>query len=217
MTERRHLRADAEANLERVIDAATDVFAEYGLEVSIEVVAERAGVGLGTIYRRFANKEALVAELVRRLLGDVVACAEGHLADPDGTGLTAYLFEVCEILATNRGAVARLWSDPSSAELVSRSRLLQGQLLAEAQVCGVLRLDLATEDVAVALWSVHGVLDVTRGLPIVAWRRHLELLLAGFANADVEVSAASLTSAQMSQIIQHSPAAKGTQGEGGDD
>src|SRR5690348_10501814 len=104
------MRADAEANLDRVLRAAEDVFAEYGVEASVELVAERAGVGLGTIYRRFANKDALVAELVNRLLADVVAAGERHLADPDGTGMANYMVEVCELLATSRGAVARLWS-----------------------------------------------------------------------------------------------------------
>src|SRR6185295_6914266 len=103
----RRMRADAEANLTRVLSAAEQVFAEHGIEASIELVAERAEVGLGTIYRRFANKNALVAELVNRLLTDVVAVGERHLADPDGSGLAGYLVEVCELLATSRGAVAR--------------------------------------------------------------------------------------------------------------
>ena len=115
------MRADAEANLERIVRAAEDVFAQHGVGASIELVAERAGVGLGTIYRHFANKDALVTELVNRLLAEVVAVGERHLNDPDGSGMANYMVEVGVLLASSRGVVARLWSDPSSRDLVARS------------------------------------------------------------------------------------------------
>jgi AcrR family transcriptional regulator len=199
------MRADAEANLDRVLRAAEDVFAEHGTEASIELVAERAGVGLGTIYRRFASKEALVAELVNRLLADVVAVGERHLADPGGSGLAGYLVEVCELLATSRGAVARLWSHPSSKAVVERSRQVQQQLVDEAKRHGAVRADLAGEDIAVTLWAVHGILDITRGQPVNAWRRHLDLVLAGFTTPPEPVSQPPLTAAQMSRVIRSSP------------
>jgi AcrR family transcriptional regulator len=199
------MRADAEANLDRVLRAAEDVFAEHGTEASIELVAERAGVGLGTIYRRFTGKDALIAELVNRLLADVVAVGERHLADPDGTGLAGYMTEVCELLATSRGAVARLWSDPSSTELVARSRQVQQQLADEAKRHGVARQDLAGEDLAVALWAIHGILDITRGQPVNAWWRHLDFVLAGFADRTAATSRPPLSDQQMTQVIQSSP------------
>jgi AcrR family transcriptional regulator len=204
----RRLRADAEANLDRVLRAAEDVFAEHGIGASIELVAQRAGVGLGTIYRRFANKDALIAELVNRLLADVVAVGERHLLDPDGTGLANYLVEVSDLLATSRGAVARLWSDPSSRELVARSRQVQRQLVAEAQRHGVARTDLTGEDLAVALWAVHGILDVTRGLPVNAWRRHLDFVLAGFTDRPTTTPQPALSARKMTQIIRSSPPAR---------
>jgi AcrR family transcriptional regulator len=199
------MRADAEANLDRVIRAAEDVFAEHGVEASIELVAERAGVGLGTIYRRFANKDALIAELVNRLLADVAAAGERHLGDPDGSGLAGYMIEVCELLATSRGAVARLWSDPSSKDLVARSRQVQQQLADEAKRHGAARQDLAGEDLAVALWAIHGILDITRGQPVNAWRRHLDLVLAGFADRTTATIQPPLSGRQMTQIIRSSP------------
>jgi AcrR family transcriptional regulator len=204
----RRLRVDAEANLERVLRAAEDVFAEYGLGVSIELVAQRAGVGLSTIYRRFATKDALIAELVNRLLADVVAVGERHLADPDGTGMASYLVEVSGLLATGRGAVARLWSDPTSKELVARSLQVQQQLVDEARWHGVARADLAGEDLAVALWAVHGILDVTRGLPGNAWRRHLDFVLAGFTDRPATKPQRALSAGKMTQIIRSSPASR---------
>jgi AcrR family transcriptional regulator len=202
----RRLRADAEANLDRVLRAAEDVFSEYGIEASIDLVAKRAGVGLGTVYRRFANKDALVAELVNRLFADVVAVGERHLGDPDGTGLAHYMIEVCELLAGSRGAVARLWSDPTTAELVARSRQVQQQLADEAKRAGAARADLAGEDLAVALWAIHGILDITRGQPVNAWRRHLDFVLAGFADRGT-TTRPPLTGEHMTEVIKASPMA----------
>jgi AcrR family transcriptional regulator len=198
----RRLRADAEANLDRILHAAEEVFAEHGTGVSIELVAQRAGVGLGTIYRRFADKQALIAELVNRLLADVVEAGERHLADPDGTGLANYMVEVSGLLATSRGAVARLWSDPSSKDLVARSRAVQQRLVEEAQRCGAARADLAGEDLAVALWAIHGILDITRGLPVDAWRRHLDFVLAGFSDRPAAPRHPALSGRKMTQIIE---------------
>ena len=61
----RPLRADAERNRRRILDAAAELFAERGLHVSLDEVAERAGVGVGTVYRRFADREALVDALLQ--------------------------------------------------------------------------------------------------------------------------------------------------------
>ena len=199
------LRADAQANLVRVLDAAERVFAEHGLGASIELVAQAAGVGLGTIYRRFPNKQALVAELVNRLLGDVVALGEQHCDDPDGSGLAAYMVAVCELLATHRGALARLWNDPSSTQLIRRSRAVQQELVDTAKAHGVVRADLTGEDIAVTLWAMHGILDVTRGVPVNAWRRHLDLIMAGFADHAVPLTAPPLSRRMMTRIIASAP------------
>jgi AcrR family transcriptional regulator len=198
----RPLRRDAQVNLERILAAAAAVFAEHGLQTSIEVVARRAGVGLGTVYRRFADKQELVDELARRLLADSIAIAERHVDDPDGTGLFDYLWEVSELLATNRGFVSRVWNVPGAAVLVTRSRQLQGKLLASAQAHGLVRAELTAEDVAVALWAVQGVLDVTRGQPVEAWRRHLEVLVAGLRPDSRSLPHPSLTDEEMTAVIR---------------
>jgi hypothetical protein len=82
---------------------------------------------------------------------------------------------------------------------------VQHQLVDEAKRHGAARADLAGEDIAVALWAVHGILDITRGQPINAWRRHLDLVLAGFAAPPEATSQPPLTDAQMSQVIRSSP------------
>jgi len=72
------LRADAARNLERVVGAATELFAEQGLEVRVEDIATRAGVGMGTLYRRFPNKDALIAFLVDELVTRRSSSATGR-------------------------------------------------------------------------------------------------------------------------------------------
>jgi AcrR family transcriptional regulator len=196
------LRADAEANLDRVVQAAEAVFAEAGPEASIEVVAQRAGVGLGTIYRRFANKDALLTELTRRLLADLIAVGERHLDDPGGTGLIAYLHEAAGLLAARRGCAGRIWTEPTTKGLLTRSQLMQWRLVEAAKEHGVVRADLTKEDVAVALWSVYGVLEVTRGHAVDAWSRHIELLAAGFRDQNAVIAAPSLSPAQVSSATR---------------
>jgi AcrR family transcriptional regulator len=199
---RKPLRRDAEANLERVLEAAAAVFSERGWETSIEEVARRAQVGLGTVYRRFENKTALVDELARRLLEDVVRIAERHLDAPGGTGLVLYLWEIGELLAGHSGLVGRMWNVPGTAPVIARSRELQGALLAEAQRHSLVRDELTAEDVAVALWSVQGVLDVTRGTPVIAWRRHLEVVIEGLRPTGRVLSHPPLTPAEMDVAIR---------------
>ncbi|MEV8610376.1 helix-turn-helix domain-containing protein [Amycolatopsis sp. NPDC051373] len=201
----RPLRADAAANLEKILDAAEAVFDEHGPAVSIELVAKRAGVGLGTVYRRFADKQALLSALVERLLVQAVEVADRHAGTPDG--LVTYLFEVGALLARHSGSVARMWSDEQVADLVERSRTAQAALVAQARQHGVVRADLTPEDVAVALWSLGGVLDITRGTTVDAWRRHLELVVAGWTNTAAHLGHPPLTDAQMREVIRHSPSA----------
>jgi AcrR family transcriptional regulator len=201
----RPLRRDAEANLSRILDVAVATFSEEGVDTSIEVVAQRAGVGLGTIYRRFANKNALLDELGRRLLANVVAIAESHLEDLEGTGLAGYFQDIGELLSTHRGLMAHRWTMPDAEPLLQRSRELQGLLLADAQRHGLARSELTAEDVAVACWSLQGVADTTRGLPVQAWQRHVEVLLAGFAPTGRPFAYPSLTSAEMDSVIRSAP------------
>src|SRR4051812_30038144 len=65
------LRADAERNRQRILDAAREVFADRGLDVTLDEIARHAGVGVGTAYRRFPNKEALVEALMVERIGEL--------------------------------------------------------------------------------------------------------------------------------------------------
>ena len=77
------LRADAQRNLDRVLEAASDCFAEQGVDVSIDEIARRAGVGHGTVFRRFPSKDALLSAVVLRRVVELTAAAEAALGEPD--------------------------------------------------------------------------------------------------------------------------------------
>ena len=84
-------RRDAVRNYHRVVAAAREVLGESGAEASMEEIAARAGVGIGTVYRRFASKDALIDELLRLAMEQTVAAAERALARTDGHGLEEFL------------------------------------------------------------------------------------------------------------------------------
>ena len=97
------LRADAQRNLGRVLDAAAEVLAEQGLSASVDEIAKRAGVGHGTVFRRFPTKEALVAAVVCKRLEEISATAEDLLDHPDaGEAFEAFVWQMAEVYARDR-------------------------------------------------------------------------------------------------------------------
>jgi AcrR family transcriptional regulator len=98
------LRRDAELNRRRIIVAAHEVFRVRGMAATLNDVAAHAGVGVGTVYRRFANKEELVDAVFDDMIDTVAALAEEAAADRDAWhGLTTSLQKVCEIQAFDKG------------------------------------------------------------------------------------------------------------------
>ena len=100
----RPMRSDALKNRERLLVAAGRVFEEKGLEASVADVARAAGVGMGTLYRRFPSKEALIEALVSEVLEATIAMAQDAAARPDGTGLEHFLRRRARIRRSTSGA-----------------------------------------------------------------------------------------------------------------
>src|SRR4029079_15919418 len=100
----RPLRRDAELNRQRIVEAAREAFAEVGIDAPMEEVARRAGVGMGTVYRRFPAKEDLIDAVFEEALADVEAIATEALQVPDAwTGFRLYIERTMELNAANRG------------------------------------------------------------------------------------------------------------------
>src|SRR3954453_6124478 len=98
------MRRDAEANRERLLAAAGELFAERGLAVTLNDIAHHAGVGVGTAYRRFANKEEVIDALFEQRLQEVAAVAQESLQDPDPwNGLVSFLERSLDMQIGDRG------------------------------------------------------------------------------------------------------------------
>lgn len=179
----RPLRRDAEHNRQRLLDAAAVVFAEHGLEASVEEIARAAGVGMGTLYRRFPTKDALISALVHDVLTTMLQLAQEGTERPDGTGLEYFLEAASAYQAAHRGCLPRLWNAGLEHELVQEVRRLIDAILADAKRHGKVRADVTGTDVTIALWAIRGIIETTAGRAPEAWQRHLDIFIAGLRPA----------------------------------
>jgi AcrR family transcriptional regulator len=153
----RRPRADAVRNRERVLKAAKAVFSAGGPEASLEAVAKRAGVGIGTLYRHFPTREALFEAVYRRevqQLGDLAEQLKSEAAPVEA--LRRWLRSNVEFVATKKGMSAALaLAVHGSSELYAYTfdRLTKavGALLDRAVAAGEIRADISPEDVLRAL------------------------------------------------------------------
>jgi AcrR family transcriptional regulator len=198
--EERPLRRDAAENRARILLAAGRVFDARGLDAGVEEIAREASVGMGTLYRRFPTKNALIEALVRDLLEAIIAIADDAAAQPKGAGLEHFLEAACDYWANNPGCLARLWHDTDSG-LVQTARRRIADLLKDAKDGGRVRADLTNTDLNVIMWSLRGVIQSTRSEAPDAWRRHLELLTAGMRPTVDTLLNPALTQQQLDTIL----------------
>jgi AcrR family transcriptional regulator len=153
------LRADARRNHARILEVAREVFASEGLAVPIDTVAERAGIGVGTVYRHFPTKEALFAAIVTDRVQALAEDARAALADDDpGEAFYGFLRMMAERSATDMAladAFAEAGVDIKSDLGVCKQDLhvAFGDLLERAQVAGAVRADVSASDVFALLSS----------------------------------------------------------------
>jgi len=141
------LRADAQRNLDAVLVAAAACFAERGVDVSIDEIARRAGVGHGTVFRRFPTKDALLEAVVcERVRGLAVAADEACEKDDVWAGFEEFVREAASVYGLDRALIegrGRCFE----AEDVDAFVASVGRLVERAQDVGVLRRDVTAEDV----------------------------------------------------------------------
>jgi AcrR family transcriptional regulator len=187
VTASRPTRRDAVRNRERIIKAASTVFAEKGLDVSMDSVAVAAGVGVGTVYRHFPRREALIAALFDDRLDEVVELARAAATDPDPwQGLTWFLEHALALEVSDR-ALSQVLADPAlRAELLRRGsediRPAVNALVSGAQAVGALRRDVMWTDFILIQKMVVEVAVATRDTAPDAWRRMLTLCIDGLSN-----------------------------------
>jgi AcrR family transcriptional regulator len=194
----RPLRKDAALHRQQLLEAAVTVFNEQGLDASVTEIARVAGVGIGTLYRRFPTKQALVDALVHEILSVTIQMARDALKFPDGTGLERFLEASSAYQAEHAGYLRRLWH--TDHEMVKSARQLIARLLVDAKKHDRIRDDLTSTDLSIAMFSLLGVLEATLPLAPDAWRRHLDLLVAGMRPSHSELPHRALSSACLDKI-----------------
>ena len=198
----RRLRADAERNRAAILAAARDVFTEQGLEAPLEEIAARAGVGIATLYRRFPDRQQLIAAA---LIGKITQYAEAAgqaLAVPDPwAGFSGFVERICELQAGDRGLSDLLcMALPAGEHIEQLRRQANGQvvqLVERAKAAGQLREDFAGEDLLLLLIANAAIVHVTRADAPYAWRRFVALALDAFQRRDAPRLPAPPSTAQM--------------------
>ena len=182
------LRADALRNRRRILDAAAEAFAERGLEVGVAEIARRAGVGAGTIFRRFPSKEDLIAAVVEQRIEEMAALGEQALgADDPGAAFREFVLDGVERQIRDRGffdaAKSQMGADPRLREVRDRFIEVSGRLLKRAQDAGTVRRDLAAQDVPVLMCAAAGTPPPLLDMYPDVWRRYAAVVLDGMAPA----------------------------------
>jgi len=183
-TPERPLRRDAERNRLRILAAAREAFAEEGLCVTLDEIARRAGVGVGTVYRRFPDKEGLIDALFEHRMQEFVALAEECLvAEDPWDGLICFLEQATEQHACDRGFKEVALSGAHGLERTARARemmfpLVMG-LVERAQADGSLRPDLVPTDMPLLQIMLGSLSECTRDVEPEVWRRFLGIITDG--------------------------------------
>ena len=169
--------------------AARAAFAELGIDASIEQIASRAGVGTGTLYRRFETKDALIDAVFEEHIDRVAGAAQRALGvDDPWQGMLSYLTETVRLQASNRGLSEILGAHLRSEQLLGRARTrlrpLVEQLIVRAQTAGELRNDVVYEDISVLLWTTGRVVDATQDVDPEFWQRYLTLIVDGLRSGN---------------------------------
>jgi len=179
----RPLRADARRNREKVLAAARAVFSEHGREAQMDDVASRAGVGVGTVYRHFPTKEALIEALMVDAFRSIAAEAKRALDIEDPwEAFTAVLWHGAETMSADRALSEVFASIPGAME--SAMPTIEGltesmeTIMGRAKASGALRPDAIIDDIPMLMCGIGSATKKEHRCEG-AWRRHLSIVLDG--------------------------------------
>lgn len=181
-TPERPLRADARRNREAVLAAAQVEFARCGGEAQMDAIAARAGVGVGTVYRHFPTKDALVTQLLRARFERFVATAESALEVQDPwEAFSSFMRANAEECAEDVGTqwIFQQVDPDLGPRLAEETGLFDRaqRLIDRGQAAGVIRPDFSARDVGMVMCGVAAAMH--HGHPAWDWQRHLGFVLDG--------------------------------------
>jgi AcrR family transcriptional regulator len=212
----RPLRADAERNRKRLLDAAVEVFAEHGLDASTAEIARRAGVGQGTVFRRFPTKDDLVAAIVVDRMGEIAETAAGLLAQPPADGrVLAFMAELARIHVRDRGLIeavngTRALADPAVHDAHGALLDVVEELVKADRDAGLIRADLGAFDVMALGKAVASACEP--GIAGASWKRYLAVVAAGLRPAADKLPGRAPTRAQLERLLTELAGPEKTQG-----
>lgn len=180
----RPLRRDAERNRQRILETAGALFAERGLGVSLDEIARHAGVGVGTVYRRFPDKEQLIDALFEDRLTEILATATASLEISDPwEGLAHFIERSMELQVADRALKELLLSTTTAHARIEQGRSqiqpVVEAILDRARAAGAVREDLDISDVLLLQHAIGEAADYTHEVAPEAWRRILCIALDG--------------------------------------
>jgi AcrR family transcriptional regulator len=184
--ERRTPRKDSVRNRARLVQSARTVFADHGFGATLDDIARHAGVGVGTAYRHFPNKQAIAAVVIADATAQIAADAREALTiDDPWQALVTFFDQTAARQATDRGLYESLTGqgDPETqARLWPEIVAAVTELFDRAQRAGLLRADAAPQDIAAIFALLGPAYEMSRETGL--WRRYLALILDGLRATD---------------------------------
>jgi AcrR family transcriptional regulator len=198
-------RRDAIRNYHAILAAARDVLGESGADASMEEMAARAGVGVGTVYRHFASKDALIDELLRLALEEILSAADRALARAGGSGLEEFLRALGQSFADHARYANLFLQRRTDEATVYRIRAAVDELTARAITAGTVNPGTTPGDILALVWGMRGLVqaagEVAPGEAAPgAWSRFLDIHLAGLRAAGPLSGTPPLSSRQLSKL-----------------
>jgi AcrR family transcriptional regulator len=186
------LRRDAQQNRDRIVQAARELFAARGIGVTLNDVAHYAGVGVGTVYRRFPDKDLLIAEVLEARLAEVATLIRAAADDPDPwRGLSGFVYRSLELQAADRALSDLVLGAPTAVERLAGLRAemvpIAAGIIERARAAGQVRPDFDISDLPVLLMMIRTAVDLTRDTAPDAWRRFAQIALQGIRPAGLPV------------------------------
>ena len=203
------MRADARRNLEQLLAAARDLVAEKGAGVALDEVAQRAGVGIGTLYRRFPDRSALLTGVVLDALEDTRVAAERAAEEHDDAfeALAAYLRAALELRVS--AVIPQVLDvldleEPTLSAAREASARAAEALVDAAHVSGELPKDVTFADIGMMLVRIARPLPgpMPPELKHDLARRHLELFLRGLRGTSGELGGPELSRSDLAHAVE---------------
>lgn len=177
-------RADARRNRQKVLDAATDLFAEQGLSVHVDDIAKRAGVGVATLFRNFPTKEALIEAVVADMQQDLLDDVHAALAEPDpGEAFKAFVNRVAKLRSRHRVLAEKMATELGphivDSPVEDQLRAAIERLVERAQAAGAIRGDVGPADVAMLLAGIIGAAAIADDIEPTIRDRYIAIMWDG--------------------------------------